>query len=61
MLDVWGQEECKDTNGPIRISISKKSRQHNDQKKTYKRTNNNLKKHTHKTKDRVTRTSLTTG
>ena len=43
MLDVWGQEEFKDTSGPIRIRISKKSRQHNDQKKTYKRANNNLK------------------
>ena len=43
MLDVWGQEVCKDTNGPIRIHISIKNRQHNDQNKTYKRTNNNLK------------------
>ena len=33
-------EEFEDTKGVIRIRISKKNRQHNDQKKTYKRTNN---------------------
>ena len=38
------------------MRISKKNRQHNGQKKKYKRT-----KHTHKTKDRVTRTPLMKG
>ena len=37
---VW--EEFEDTKGVIRIRISKKNRQHNDQKKKYKRTNNDL-------------------
>ena len=55
------QEEIEDTKGVIRIRISKKNRQHNDQQKKYKRTNNDLKKHTHKTKDRVIRTPLKTG
>jgi hypothetical protein len=32
----------EDTKGVIRIRISKKNRQHNGQKKTYKRTNNDL-------------------
>ena len=32
----------KDTKEVIRISISKKNRQHNGQKKKYKRTNNDL-------------------
>ena len=32
----------KDTKGVIRICISKKNRQHNGQKKKYKRTNNDL-------------------
>ena len=32
------QEEFEDTKGVIRIRISKKNRQHNDQKKKYKRT-----------------------
>ena len=36
------QEEFEDTKGVIRIGTSKKNRQHNDQKKNYKRTNNNL-------------------
>ena len=35
-----GQEEFEDTKGIIRIRISKKNRQHNDQKKKYIRTNN---------------------
>ena len=33
----------KDTKEVIRICISKKNRQHNGQKKKYKRTNNDLK------------------
>jgi len=36
------EEELEDTKGVIRIRISKKNRQHNDQKKKYKRTNNDL-------------------
>jgi hypothetical protein len=36
-------EEFGDTKGAIRIRISKKNRQHNGQKKKYKRTNNDLK------------------
>ena len=36
------EEEFEDTKGAIRIRISKKNRQHNDQKKKYKRTNNDL-------------------
>jgi len=32
----------EDTKGVIRIHISKKNRQHNSQKKKYKRTNNDL-------------------
>ena len=36
------QEEFEDTKGVIRIHISKKNRQHNGQKKKYKRTNNDL-------------------
>jgi hypothetical protein len=37
-----GPEKLEDTKGIIRIRISKKNRQHNDQKKQYKRTNNDL-------------------
>jgi hypothetical protein len=36
------EEEFEKTKGAIRICISKKNRQHNGQKKKYKRTNNNL-------------------
>jgi hypothetical protein len=58
-------EECEDTKGVIRVSISKKNRQHNGQMKKYKRTNNYKKivstKHTHTTEDRVTRTPLNPG
>jgi hypothetical protein len=35
-------EEFEDTKGAIIIRISKKNRQHNGQKKNYKRTNNDL-------------------
>ena len=47
-------EEFENTKGVIRIRKSKKDRQHNGQKKKDKRTNNDLQKHTHKTKDRAT-------
>jgi hypothetical protein len=36
------KEEFGDTKGVMRIRILKKNRQHNGQKKTYKRTNNDL-------------------
>ena len=36
------EEEFEDTKGAIIIRISKNNRQHNGQKKKYKRTNNNL-------------------
>jgi hypothetical protein len=52
------QEEFEDTKGVIRIRKSEKNRQHNDQKKKNKELST---KHTHKTKDRVTRTPLKTG
>ena len=52
---MW--EEFDDTKGVIRIRISK-NRQHNGQTKKYKQRST---KHTHKTKDRVTRTPLQTG
>ena len=45
-------------NGVIRIRKSKKDRQHNGQKKKDKKQST---KHTHKTKDRVTRTPLKLG
>jgi hypothetical protein len=35
-------KEFEDTKGVIRIHIPKKNRQHNDQKKKYKRTNSDL-------------------
>ena len=35
-------EELEDIKGVIRIRILKKNRQHNGQKKKYKRTNNDL-------------------
>ena len=36
------QEEFEDTKEVIRIGISKKNRQHNGQKKKFRRTNNDL-------------------
>ena len=53
------REEFEDTKGVIRIR-KWKNRQHNGQKKKYKKTNNNL-QNIQKTKDRVTRTPLKTG
>jgi hypothetical protein len=47
--------------GVIRICKSKKDRQHNGQKKRYKRTNNGLENTTEKKKHRATRTPLKTG
>jgi hypothetical protein len=39
---VLSMEEFENTKGVIIIRISKKNRQHNGQKKKYKRRNNNL-------------------
>ena len=46
------QEEFEDSKGVLRIRKSK-NRQHNIQKKKYKRINNDLQNNTHKTKDRA--------
>jgi hypothetical protein len=51
----------EDTEGINRIRKSKKDRQHNGQKRKDNRTNNDLQRITHKTKDRATRTRLKTG
>ena len=48
------------TKGVIRIRISKKDRQHNGQKKKGQMDKQRSTKHTHQTKDRVTRTPLKT-
>jgi hypothetical protein len=45
-LHCFFWEELEDTKGVIRIRISKKNRQHNGQRKMYKRTNNDLQKYT---------------
>jgi hypothetical protein len=42
LLIIQKKEEFEDTKGAIRIRITKKNRQHNGQKKKYKRTNNDL-------------------
>jgi hypothetical protein len=56
--NIMKQDQFDNTKGIIRIRNSKKDRQHNGQKKNDKQRST---KHTHKTKDRVTRTALTTG
>ena len=48
------EEEFEDTKGLIRIRISKKNKQWRKEK--VQRDKQRSKKHTHKTKDRVTRT-----
>jgi len=58
---VLEEEEFEDTKGVIRIRISKKNRQHNGQKKNVQKDKQRSTKHTHKTKDRVTRTRLKSG
>ena len=58
---VTTRNHCqKESEGIIRIRISKKNRQHNDQKEKYKKDKQRSTKHTQKTKDRVTRTPLKT-
>jgi hypothetical protein len=42
ILDSENKKNLKILKGVIRIRISKKNRQHNGQKKKYKRTNNDL-------------------
>ena len=54
------QEEFEDTKEVIRI-CKLKNRQHNDQKKKGQKDKQRSTKHTHTTKDRVTRTPLKTG
>ena len=60
MLFETLKEEFEDIKGVIRIHKSQ-DRQHIVQKKKDRRTNNDLQKYTHETKDRVTRTPLKTG
>ena len=55
------QEEFEDTKGGNQNRKSKKDKQHNGQKKKYKRTNDDLQNITYKTKDRVTQTPLKIG
>jgi hypothetical protein len=43
VVQQYMQEEFEDTKGAIRIRTSKKNRQHNGQKKKYKRINNDQK------------------
>ena len=52
------KEEFEDTKGVIRIRKSKKNRQYNGQKEKVHKDKQRSTKHTHKTKDRVTRTPL---
>ena len=52
--------EFEDTKGEVRIRISKNI-QHNGQKKKVQTDREPSTNHTHKTKDRVTRTQLKTG
>jgi len=54
------EEKYEDTKGIIRI-CKLRDRQYNSQKKKDKKTNNDLKNTTLKTKDRATRTLLKTG
>ena len=42
LAEVDLKEDFENTKGAIRFRISKKNRQHNGQKKKYKRTNNDL-------------------
>jgi hypothetical protein len=54
-------EEFEDTKGAIRIRISQKNRQHNDQNEKVQKDKQRSTKHTYKTKERATRTPLKTG
>ena len=59
-MGVFHIKKFEDTKGLIRSRISKKERQHNDQKTKDKKTNNDLHNITKETKDRVTVTTLKT-
>ena len=52
------KEEFEDSKEVIKIRISKKNRQHNGQRKKVQKDKQRSTIHTHKTKDRVTRTAL---
>ena len=54
-------EDFEDTKEVVSSSKSKNDRQHNGQKKKDTRTNNDIRKLTHKTKDCVARTPANTG
>jgi hypothetical protein len=54
-------EAFEDTKGAIRIRISQKNRQHNDQNEKVQKDKQRSTKHTYKSKDRATRTPLKTG
>ena len=56
LIVLLKQKEFDDTNEVMRSHTSKKDIQHNGQKKSDKRTNNDIQNITHKTNDRVTRT-----
>ena len=56
--DLIIKEEFEDTKGVIRFRKSNKKRQHNGQRKKDKQ---RFTKHTHKTKNPLTRTPLNTG
>ena len=55
-IDRWTKKSLQIPKGVIRIHKLKKDRQHNGQKKKYRRTNNDQQGITHKTKDQVTQT-----
>ena len=55
---AFSKEEFEETKGVIRIRISKKNRQHNGQKEKVQKVKQRSTKHTHETKDRVTRNQL---
>ena len=55
------QEEFEDNKRVICIRISKKNRQHNGYREKGQKDKQRSTKHTHKTKDRITRTPLKTG
>ena len=54
-------KEFEETKGLIKISKSKKDRQHNGQKKKKQKHKQRSTKHTYKTKDYVMRTTLKSG
>ena len=55
------KEEFEDTKRVIRIRIAKKNRKDNGQNKTMQKDKQRSTRHTQKTKDQVTGTSLKTG